>query len=370
MSRNQTCAFTGLLVLVVSIIACAGSCGGKQESTCEVEGEATPPPPWQAVCDQLDATRTPGELAFQVGDENGVILTYMRGSVTPQTRHRIASASKWMASATIMRLVERGELSLEDHPQKYISWWTDDPEDPRSRITLAHLLSFTSGFGGSPLEVTCVNRTRVTFEECGKEMYDEHFIHEEPGTTFHYGPVHMHFAAMMAEGATGKSWNELFSREVIEPLGLDAKTHYAIAGPEHPRIAGGIESNGEDYAKFLQATLKGDYLADSLDTMTSDYTPSGAVTLAHSPLTDANLEWHYGLGLWRECASETFTNGCNEHIRISSPGAYGFYPWIDLEHGYWAVLSTKEGILKTPAKDSVLMGSGVQPLIERAYAER
>mgnify|MGYP000297729186 CR=1 FL=1 len=93
MSRNQTCAFTGLLVLVVSIIACAGSCGGKQESTCEVEGEATPPPPWQAVCDQLDATRTPGELAFQVGDENGVILTYTRGGVTPQTRHRIASAT-------------------------------------------------------------------------------------------------------------------------------------------------------------------------------------------------------------------------------------------------------------------------------------
>ena len=368
MPRSQTIALTGLLALVLANIACAGACGGKQESTCEVTGEETPPPSWQAVCDQLDATRVPRELSFQVGDKNGAILTYTRGDVTPQTRHRIASASKWMASAVIMRLVERGELSLEDHPQDYISWWTSDPEDPRSKITLAQLLSFTSGFGGSPLEVTCVNRTRLTFEECGKEMYDEYFLYNEPGKTFYYGPVHMHFAAMMAEGATGKSWNELFVEEVVTPLGMGARTHYAIAGPEHPRIAGGIESSGEDYAKFLQAILAGTYLSASIDAISTDYTPSDSVTLAHTPLTDAGFEWHYGLGLWRECASDTFTNGCNEHIRISSPGAYGFYPWLDRRHEYWAVLSTKESILQNPAKDSVLMGVGVQPLIERAYA--
>ena len=49
----------------------------------------------------------------------------------------------------LMRLVEEGVLSLSDNPQDYLSFWTESSDDARSRITLAHLLSFTSGFEGS-----------------------------------------------------------------------------------------------------------------------------------------------------------------------------------------------------------------------------
>lgn len=369
MKHHRIVLFTGLLVLA-SQLACAGSCGGNRASTCVMDEGGAPPPSWQAVCDRLDEITTPREFSLQVGDADGTILTYTRGEVTPQTRHEIASASKWLASAAIMRLVERGELSLDDHPQDYIEWWTSDPEDPRSKITLAHLLSFTSGFGGSPLEVTCVNRARATLDGCSREIYDEFFLYEEPGETFYYGPAHMHFAALMAEGATGKGWNDIFAEEVVMPLGMGQETLYTVASPEHPRIAGGISSNGEDYARFLRAILAGEYLARSLDVMSEDHTPSGEVELAYSPLTAHGFEWHYGFGLWRECPSETFTNGCADHVRISSPGAYGFYPWIDREHSYWAVLSTKGGIFSGPAKDSVLLGVEVQPLIEEALAER
>ena len=254
MKHHRIVLFTGLLVLA-SQLACAGSCGGNRASTCVMDEGGAPPPSWQAVCDRLDEITTPREFSLQVGDADGTILTYTRGEVTPQTRHEIASASKWLASAAIMRLVERGELSLDDHPQDYIEWWTSDPEDPRSKITLAHLLSFTSGFGGSPLEVTCVNRARATLDECSREIYDEFFLYEEPGETFYYGPAHMHFAALMAEGATGKGWNDIFAEEVVMPLGMGQETLYTVASPEHPRIAGGISSNGEDYARFLRAIL-------------------------------------------------------------------------------------------------------------------
>jgi hypothetical protein len=36
-------------------------------------------------------------------------------------------------------------MSYDDHPQKYIEWWTSDPKDERSWITLSQLLSFSSG---------------------------------------------------------------------------------------------------------------------------------------------------------------------------------------------------------------------------------
>jgi serine-type D-Ala-D-Ala carboxypeptidase/endopeptidase len=41
----------------------------------------------------------------------------------------------------------------------------------------------------------------------------------------------------------------------------------------------------------------------------------------------------YGLSAWLECANPA--EGCQ---KMSSPGAFGFTPWIDRERGYYAIL--------------------------------
>jgi CubicO group peptidase (beta-lactamase class C family) len=45
----------------------------------------------------------------------------------------------------IMKVVASGKLKLEDYCHQYFDYWTKDPRDPRSRLQLHHLLSFTSG---------------------------------------------------------------------------------------------------------------------------------------------------------------------------------------------------------------------------------
>lgn len=45
----------------------------------------------------------------------------------------------------INRVVASGKLSFDDFVYQYFDYWTQDPDDPRSRIQLKHLLSFTSG---------------------------------------------------------------------------------------------------------------------------------------------------------------------------------------------------------------------------------
>ena len=346
---------------VVLVCASCASARGSSGGDCVVEGLDETPAHWAAVCAEFDAIRQPRKVSFQVGDERGVILTYTRGGVTPQTYHPIASASKWVASAVFMRLVERGELSLDDHPQAHLDWWTSDASDARSEVTLEQLLAFKSGFGGGPGEVKCAGRARSTTLECGQQMYEQFFTYE-PGVSFHYGPAHMHVAALMAQEATGKTWAELLEREVVTPLGLSAQTRYTMASEQNPRIAGGISMTGEDYAKFLRAQLAGEYLAGSFDKMSRDHTPS-PVKIAHSPLTRAGFEWHYGLGMWRECSEPTFTSGCAARTIVSSPGAYGFYPWIDRDRKYWAVMSTRRSILANASEASVLAGQRLQPLI-------
>lgn len=46
----------------------------------------------------------------------------------------------------ILRVVASGKLKLSDFVHQYFPYWTTDPDDPRSRIQLSHLLSFTSGY--------------------------------------------------------------------------------------------------------------------------------------------------------------------------------------------------------------------------------
>jgi hypothetical protein len=38
-----------------------------------------------------------------------------------------------------------GGLTLDDLAYERLEYWTRDPDDPRSRVTLRHLLSFVSG---------------------------------------------------------------------------------------------------------------------------------------------------------------------------------------------------------------------------------
>ena len=40
----------------------------------------------------------------------------------------------------------KGTLGLNDPVHKYLQYWTKDSKDPRSRVTLFHLLSFQSGY--------------------------------------------------------------------------------------------------------------------------------------------------------------------------------------------------------------------------------
>ena len=50
-----------------------------------------------------------------------------------------------------------------------------------------------------------------------------------------------------------------------------------------------------------------------------------SASVAYSPVLDARgQDWHYGYGAWIEC---TATYDCDETTRISSPGAYGAYPF-------------------------------------------
>jgi hypothetical protein len=88
-----------------------------------------------------------GEFSVNVGDASGTLFKWESpGFSSHSTRMAGASLSKWPAATMLVGLVADGTLSFDDLASKHLSWWTTNSSDPRSRVKLRHLLSFTSGY--------------------------------------------------------------------------------------------------------------------------------------------------------------------------------------------------------------------------------
>eukprot|EP00959_Pyramimonas_sp_CCMP1952_P035964 753029-Pyramimonas_sp.AAC.1 len=66
-------------------------------------------------------------------------FSYAKGSsaVSLQQNIPVASASKWVSTALIMKLVSEGFLALTDRPQQYLPFWA--ASDARGNITLSQV---------------------------------------------------------------------------------------------------------------------------------------------------------------------------------------------------------------------------------------
>lgn len=324
------------------------------------------PGAWQPVVNTIEAD-TLDDLVVVVGTaDDGVVFTHAKGglgALAPSIAMPIASSSKWFTSATILRLVDEGVMSLDDNPQDYIAWWASDPTDPRSQITLGQLLSFTSGFSGEPF---CIQNGRVIPEDCARTIYNDHHTYS-PNTTFYYSSTHMHVAGVMAVNATGESFNDLFRRLVADPLGMSNATRFDRPSATNPFLAGGARSSANDYALFLQGLLADDLLQPATrDLMFQDWT-SAPIEIASSPLAEY---WHYGLGVWRECWNVSgWVSACEERMLLSGGGGLGWFPWIDLDEGYYGVIARRGLPLSGAVGPSIELSYNLRPLIEVALDE-
>ena len=149
----------------------------------------------------------------------------------------------------------------------------------------------------------------------------------------------------MAINAKGvASWNELFEL-FKKDTSLFKESKFDLPSDTNPRLAGGMHWNANEYLAFLEELFHERLLKEeTLNMMFSDQL-DGA-TLVDSPAEAIGEDWHYGFGNWIECHSSVYN--C-EVTKISSPGLYGAYPFIDLKNRYFGILA-REGGSNTFAK--------------------
>jgi len=267
-------------------------------------------------------------------------------------------------------LVEDGTIgSLDDKASAYVPWWTTDPRDNRSAVTLRHLLSFTSGFGsGSPGSEggnrTCMDDPKrdTTYDGCAEELFNTTEHRGVPGTVYSYNSFHLQLAGAVATHASGLSIQAIVEKYLVVPYGMASTT----CGPEVvPQMAVCLTTTGADYERFLRATLAKSVLSPALVAESEkDYTPFLSQYYT--------LYGDYAFGHFLECfdSVDGFTAECADAQIHCDPGAFGFYPLIDRKNGYYMeIVAFEESKVDYPRSGiPEYLRQLVKPLVDAALA--
>ena len=276
-------------------------------------------------------------LGLRVYDaEDRLVYAHTAGAFSFDDRLAVASASKLVSGLVLLKLVHDGALLLDDTTADHLGWTGGLGE-----ITVDQLGAFTSGLDP---ENPCVYRSKLTLEGCVATIGAADPV-AGPGSRFDYGSTHLQVAGRIAEVATGASWHEAFVG-LAAPLGLaDPGLVYtslpkleAAASP-NPLVAGGLRATSTEYAAFLALAFhegrRGDDVLIRADLVhrldRNDYI---AAVQGERPTSVVPLDYRYGFTSWLACEGPVAT--CPV---VGSPGAYGFTPWFDREHGYYAILA-------------------------------
>ncbi len=180
-----------------------------------------------------------GEIVFE--DYRGLINFKTKEPITPNSPFHIASVSKTMTAAVILKLMEEGKIYLEDGVEKYLSAF------PYSNITIKDLLTHRSGLpkydyfmNGTRTEVTRVRNKRGRIvkkvrlirlypavagfpgnKELLQYMVANHPpIESSPNRKFNYCNTNYAMLALIIEKITNIPFPEYMQEHVFKPLGM------------------------------------------------------------------------------------------------------------------------------------------------------
>jgi CubicO group peptidase (beta-lactamase class C family) len=317
------------------------------------------------IAQELGAISTDVDFSFYIEREDGKNYSYNKGSSSLSTIYESASTSKWVSAAVILWVLENTpNFDLLNKVSDHYAW-TMSTGDSLYNANLAQLLSFTSGLQS---EANCLKFgiPSKSFDNCindasGSIVAENESNSYTPGTSFYYSSSHLQVAGAMAVAASGHTdWQNVFTAFKVA-TGLFQNSTYSLPSVSNPRLAGGMTWTGTDYVSFLRAIYKNEIFGTGIrDEMFKDHVQSIAVD--SSPAFDGlGEQWHYGLGVWLECQSSTYN--CSSVEYYSSPGAYGAYPFMNLNKKFFGIVA-RQGSLGTFA-NGVYLYRSVKASVEK-----
>lgn len=249
-----------------------------------------------------------GDFYWELGDATGELASGKIGTTySATTEISVASASKIIFGTYLIQSTG-GNLSE----------------------TEKQALRMLSGYSGLNPTICASPSLNFTVSDClngGSPGPNYSFNSGEVGR-FNYDGAHDQFLSATEAPSGGLGLGNFTTTELnstIMPQLGNPGFKYAF-----PEFAGGASASGSEFGVFLSSILSQKLLMyqflgkDAVCTLPGPSCPSAV----NSP---APLAWHYSYNHWVE--DDSTGDGA-----FSSPGAFGFYPWISADKKYYGVL--------------------------------
>jgi CubicO group peptidase (beta-lactamase class C family) len=282
--------------------------------------------------------------------------------------------TKPVTAVAVLMLEDEGKLKVTDPVAKYIPEFAGlrTPSGKPADLTIAQLLTHTSGLGEAPREGASKARTLADLIPLFLAVPMQY----EPGAKWSYTQSGINVASRIVEIVGGLSFDVFLQKRIFDPLGMKDTTFYPTRKPAaHLVVAckknsttgaleaapppsgfgvegrpplgnGGLFSTGPDCARFCQMLLAGGrlgrkrYLSPEamklLTTVQTGDLPTGFFQSPEYGSHGTNYGWGIGTCILREphpgvaavLSPGTFGHG----------GAWGTQAWIDPVRGVTFIL--------------------------------
>ncbi len=206
-----------------------------------------------------------------------------KAPVTKQTLFNVGSLSKGLASLTVLSLIQKGMLNLDDNVNDYLKSWKI-PQNEYTKVSNVTPRLLMNHSGGVSFHFG-INYTRDNFPTITNYLNGEKpsrekptVIDKMPGTVFQYSNPGYAILQQLTEDITGKDFYRVAEENVFKVLGMNQSTFLQPLSPEieanastghrgytqmkekryfYPNTAaGGLWTTSEDYAKFVIELMK------------------------------------------------------------------------------------------------------------------
>ena len=248
-----------------------------------------------------------GNFYWELGNGTAPLFGFSKGtSVAATTVIPIASASKWLYAGAYLQAKGYANLTVEEKKR----------------------LNFTSGFIDA--NSTLCGDPGTTVSDCYGPAYKDVSFRSIAHGKYFYNGGHMQKLALDDIGSR-KGTGVL---SVVDWLNNQLGTTLAESDSS-VAVAGGFSGSAAHYRVFLMKLLNNQYELSTR--LTADAVPAynGGPNVAFTPWSGTG-QAYYGLGHWIE---RDLVNGVWTVTGHSSPGAFGFYPWVNAAKTRYMVLA-------------------------------
>lgn len=214
-----------------------------------------------------------------------------------ETKVRMASIAKSMTAIAIMQLAEQNLMDIDAPIQNYIP---DYPKQPKTQITVRHLLSHTSGIDGYKNTKEAENQNNYLTISDAVDVFKNRPLLFEPGTKYSYTTYGYTLLGLIIEKVSGLSFETYMQKHIwdaanmkntgVDMFGVDEgnssklysrkRNGMSIEGKENNlsnRVpGGGFYTTIEDLLNFGNAVLDNVFIKkETLDLMRQHHSLDG-----------------------------------------------------------------------------------------------